>query len=95
MKSINIGNYVQIGEYTSIRDTTHDYKESIIMGSKDVTLPISIGNNVWIGRGCLISQGTLIEDGVIIGANSYVKGHLKKNGIYAGSPAKFIKMRIE
>lgn len=95
MKSIEIGSFVQIGEYTSIRDTTHNYKESIIMGSKDVTFPISIGNNIWIGRGCLISEGTIIEDGVIIGANSYVKGRLKKDGIYAGSPAKLIKNRFE
>lgn len=95
MKSIHIGSFVQIGEYTSIRDTTHDYKETIIMGSKDISAHISIDNNVWIGRGCLISEGTIIEEGVIIGANSFVKGHLKKNGIYGGSPAKLIKMRIE
>lgn len=98
MDSITIGNFVQVGEYTSIRDTTHNYeieRSTTIMGTKDVSLPIIIGNDVWIGRGCLISEGTIIEDGVIVGANSYVKGHLKKDGIYVGSPAKLIKMRFE
>ena len=93
---IQIGDDVQIGEYTSIRDTTHTYKDTTktIRQSVDVSTPILIGNNVWIGRGCLIMPGTVIEDGVVVGANSIVKGLLKKNGIYAGSPCKFIKSRV-
>lgn len=97
VKSIRIGNYVQIGEFTSIRDTTHNYSgdpTSPIMGSPDISKPIIIGDNVWIGRSCLICEGSIIEEGVIVGAHSVVKGVLEKDGIYAGSPAKFIKKRI-
>ncbi len=94
-KSIQIGNDVQIGEYTSIRDTTHDYTNhgKPIMENKNISKPIVIGNNVWIGRNCLISPGTVIEDGVVIGANTLVKGYLKANHIYAGNPMKEIKSR--
>lgn len=94
-KSIQIGNDVQIGEYTSIRDSTHDYKDygdPIIM-NKDISNQIYIGNNVWIGRNCLISPGSFIEDGVVIGANSIVKGYLKGNSIYAGNPLNKINER--
>lgn len=96
-KSIKIGDDVQIGEYTSIRDTTHDYSDLgvPIKYNADISKEISIGNNVWIGRGCIILPGTIIEDGVVVGANSIIKGHLKKDNIYAGSPIKHIKNRLK
>jgi acetyltransferase-like isoleucine patch superfamily enzyme len=92
---IIIGNDTQIGEYTSIRDTTHDYSELGVpmKYNPDISKEIIIGNNVWIGRGCIILPGTIIEDGVVVGANSVIKGHLKENLIYAGSPIRLIKLR--
>jgi acetyltransferase-like isoleucine patch superfamily enzyme len=93
-KRIVIGNDVMIGEYTSIRDTTHDYREKVMKGAQDISDEIIIGNNVWIGRGCLISEGSVIEDGVVVAANSVVKGRLESNGIYGGCPASFIKKRL-
>lgn len=93
--NITIGADVLIGEYTAVRDTTHDHKDlgKPMRQNTDIAAPISIGNNVWIGRGCIIMPGTIIEDGVVVGANSIVKGSLQKNGIYAGSPCRLIKMR--
>jgi acetyltransferase-like isoleucine patch superfamily enzyme len=94
---IYIGENTQIGEYTSIRDTTHNYIENGVpmKYNKDISKAIVIGNNVWIGRGCVILPGTIIEDGVVVGANSIVKGLLKSNCIYAGVPIKFVKNRID
>jgi acetyltransferase-like isoleucine patch superfamily enzyme len=94
-RSIRIGNFVQIGEYTSIRDTTHDYSNlgKPMMRNKDLSEAIFIGNNVWIGRNCLICPGSIIEDGVVVGANSIVKGHLKCDRIYAGIPLREINTR--
>jgi len=92
---ISLGNNVMIGEYTSIRDTTHNYKvKTPMMHTQDISKEIFIGNDVWIGRGCLICEGSYIEDGVVVAANSVVKGHLLRNGIYGGSPAKIIKFRF-
>lgn len=95
-QEVTIGDHVQIGEFTSIRDTTHDYKvHGNMMGSPDVTGSIRIGNNVWIGRGCLICENTIIEDGVVVAANSVVKGHLYRDTIYGGAPATIIKSRLD
>jgi acetyltransferase-like isoleucine patch superfamily enzyme len=94
-KRIRIGNYVMIGEYTSVRDTSHTYSDQnkTIKENEDVSSPVEIGNDVWIGRGCLILGGTIIEDGVVVAANSVVKGRLEKYGIYGGAPARLLKMR--
>lgn len=93
--NISIGNHVMIGEYTSIRDTTHNYEvKTPMINAEDISKEIIIGNDVWIGRGCLICEGSFIEDGVVVAANSVVKGRLLKNGIYGGSPAKIIKFRF-
>ncbi|QWG03992.1 hypothetical protein KMW28_13775 [Flammeovirga yaeyamensis] len=55
--------------------------------------PIEIGENCWIGRGCIILAGVTIGDGAIIAANSVVNKNIPSNTIYGGVPAKFIKDR--
>lgn len=89
---ITLGSNVWIGEYTSLRDATHSFSSSLPIGTNpDIIEAIKIGNNVWIGRGCLVLPGTVIEDNVIIAANSVVKGNCQANSMYGGCPAKFIK----
>ena len=60
----------------------------------DQSEPVVIGNDVWIGRGCLIMPGSVIEEGVVVAAHSVVKGRLLKDGIYGGKSATFIKSRL-
>ena len=45
-------------------------------------------------KGRCYSACSIIEDGVIVGAHSLVKGYLKANCIYAGSPLKMIRQLI-
>jgi acetyltransferase-like isoleucine patch superfamily enzyme len=85
---IVIGNHVWIGEYSSIRDSTHNFSiHHSLKNSIDIVAPITIGSNVWIGRNTLIMPGTSIGDNVVIGANSFVKGRCEDNSMYAGTPA--------
>lgn len=62
-----------------------------VIGSGD---KVKIGNNVFIGIGTTILKGVTIGNNVIIGAGSIVTKDLESNGVYAGSPARFI-MSIE
>jgi len=92
---ISIGDHVMVGEYSSIRDSTHDYRADVPMiNAQNIEREVVIGNNVWIGRGCLITEGTVIEDGVVLAANSVAKGRLLSNQIYGGCPARLIKSRV-
>jgi len=53
-----------------------------------------IGNDVWIGEGVKIKSGVIVGDGVVIGMGSVVTKNLLDYGIYAGNPAKLIRMRF-
>ena len=56
---------------------------------------VKIGNNCLIGGDCFIMPGVTIEDNVVLGARSLVLKDqvLKKGKIYAGAPAKEIKIK--
>jgi len=56
------------------------------------TKPIIIGHNVWVGESVIILPGVNIGDGSIVGAGSVVTKDLDCQSIYAGNPAKKIKV---
>lgn len=54
-----------------------------------------IGNDVWIGANVSICQGVRIGDGAVIGAGSLVNRDVEPYAVYAGIPAKKIRMRFD
>lgn len=54
---------------------------------------ITIGNDVWIGRGCAVLKGTSIGEGVVIGANSVVTSDIPPYAIACGVPARITRYR--
>lgn len=56
--------------------------------SDDAVKPITIGNNVWIGRRCTIYPGVTIGDGAVIGAGSVVVSDVGANTLVVGNPAR-------
>lgn len=91
---VRIGSDTLIGEYVSIRDANHGTKGgSPIRIQPLVGARITIGKDVWIGRGCCVLKGVTIADGAVIGANSVVTGDVPTNAIYAGAPARKIGSR--
>lgn len=91
---IEIGAHSLVGEYVSIRDANHKIEgDVLIRESGHIAKPIVIGENVWIGRGCMILPGTQIGNGAVIGANSVVRGEIPARAIAVGAPAKVISER--
>lgn len=72
----------------------HDYSISVprrVYGEfVGESLPVTIGNNVFIGTKAIILKGTTIGDNCIIGAGSVVKGVFPEGVVIAGNPAKVI-----
>ena len=59
---------------------------------ENLTSPIIIGNNVWIGSRVVILKGVNIGDNTVVSAGSVVTKSFPSNVIIAGAPAKIIKL---
>jgi acetyltransferase-like isoleucine patch superfamily enzyme len=57
----------------------------------EITAPIKIGNDVYIGLNATILPGVTIGNRVIIGAGSIVAKSIPDNSVAAGIPARVIK----
>ena len=60
---------------------------------KSMTLPIIIGDDVWIGANAVILDGVNIGDGAIIGAGAVVTKDVPPYAIVGGVPGKIIRYR--
>ena len=97
---IHIGNNVLLASKVLIVDNSHGFYRgdsqsapSVPPNERDLqSSPIYIGDNVWIGEGCVIQQGIKIGDGSIIAANSVVTKDIPDNTIAGGIPTKVIKI---
>jgi acetyltransferase-like isoleucine patch superfamily enzyme len=56
---------------------------------------ITIGNDVWIGRGARLLSGVSVGDGAVIGAYAVVGKDVRPYAVVAGNPAREIRRRFE
>lgn len=92
---VRIGDDTMIGEYVSIRDANHGVAAGeLIRLQAHQSRMISVGRDVWIGRGSCILKGVKIDDGAVIGANSVLTCNVPENAIFVGIPARQIKGRL-
>jgi acetyltransferase-like isoleucine patch superfamily enzyme len=95
-KDIILGNRVMIGAGVTIIDSDFHSMNSQHWFTKEdelymKSLPVKIGNNVFIGMNSIILKGVLIGDDVRIVAGSVVTTNIPNNEVWGGNPAKFIK----
>ena len=93
---ITIGDNVHITGYCKF--INHDGGTLIfrnLIPDLEISKPIVVGNNVYIGEESLILPGVHIGDNCVIGARSVVTKNIPSNSVAAGVPAKVIKTTDE
>jgi chloramphenicol O-acetyltransferase type B len=101
----SIANRVTIGgaahpmEFVSTSPAFLSHKDSIkAKFSRHEYLPVArttIGNDVWIGEGVFVKAGVTVGHGAVIGMGAVVTKNVPPYAVYAGNPAKLIKMRFD
>lgn len=92
MAKITIGPGTMIGEFSSVRDANHARQPDCIMREAGYTAtPITIGSEVWIGRGAAILEGVSIGDGATVGANAVVTRDIPAGVTVVGVPARPVR----
>lgn len=91
MAGIDIGCGSMIGEYSSLRDANHQRQPGMpIREAGHRAAPISLGREVWVGRGVTIVGGVSIGDYATIGANAVVTRDVPARAVVGGVPAKLL-----
>ena len=88
---VNIGDDCFIGPNVSIYTACHSTDPIERNTRQEWALPVTIGNNCWIGGSVTILPGVTIGDNVTIGAGSVVAKDIPSNSVAVGNPAKVIK----
>ena len=95
-ESITIGKYVNFGGNACIWDTDFhplDFEERRVHSiNKIKSAPIIIGDDVFIGANSIILKGVTIGSRSILGAGSVVTKNIPSDEVWAGNPAKFLKV---
>lgn len=84
---ISIGNDVTI---TRADILAHDASTLRFLDGHVKVGRVTIGNNVFIGHGCVVLPGTMIGDNVICGANTVINGIVPSNVVIGGNPYRII-----
>ena len=88
---IDIGDHAMIGPGVQIFTVNHPLDIETRNRWYEITKPVTIGPNVWIGGGAIICPGVEIGEGSIVAAGAVVTKNVPTNVVVGGNPAKVIK----
>jgi maltose O-acetyltransferase len=92
-EKLTIGNNVIIGPELFVYTGDHNIYEcgTFFSDQTKYNIPVSIGDDVYIGARITILKGVVIENRVVVAAGAVVTEKLKSGYVYGGVPAKRIK----
>ncbi len=86
---VRIGDFVMIAASVSIIGNNYRYDDlaTPVCMQEKTSKGIVIGDDVWIGAGCVILDGSEIGSHCIVAPNSVVSDEIPSNSIVQGNPA--------
>lgn len=93
---IHVGERVTIGSGTLISwdCCIMDRDYHAINSDIEKTMPVSIGDHVWIGCNSIILKGVTIGDGAVVAAGAVVTRSVPSGALVGGNPARVIKEKV-
>ncbi|MDR1464962.1 MAG: sugar O-acetyltransferase [Oscillospiraceae bacterium] len=88
---ITIGDNALLAPNVVITTTGHAVDPALRRRYIQFSLPVTIGDNVWIGANAVILPGVTIGDNAVIGAGSVVSRDVPPNVVAVGSPCRVLR----
>ena len=88
---ITIGKNVMFAPNVSIYTAGHPVHPDSRNSGYEYGMPVTIGDNVWIGGSVVINPGVTIGNNVVIGSGSVVTKDIPDNVIAVGNPYRIIR----
>lgn len=88
---VTIGNNVFVAPNVAIYTAGHPVHYEMRNTMLEYGIPITIGDNCWIGGNVVICPGVTIGEGSVIGAGAVVTKDIPPNVIAAGNPCRVIR----
>lgn len=88
---VYIGNHVMIAPNVTISATGHPVDAEIRRKGTQFSVPVVIGDDVWIGANAVILPGVHIGDRAVIGAGSVVTHDIPSDTVAVGCPCKVLR----
>lgn len=88
---VHIGNEVMFGPRVNIFTAGHPIDAAVRNTRLEFGIPVTIGDNVWVGGNTTINPGVTIGDNVIIGSGSVVTKDIPSNTIAVGNPCRVLR----
>ncbi|MFF4185971.1 sugar O-acetyltransferase [Streptomyces sp. NPDC001691] len=88
---ITVGRDVQIGPNVQLLTPTHALDAERRRAGWEKALPVTIGDNVWLGGGAIVCPGVTIGANTVVGAGSVVIRDLPPNVLAVGNPARIVR----
>ncbi|MFF9409760.1 sugar O-acetyltransferase [Streptomyces anandii] len=89
--AITIGEDCQIGPNVQLLTPTHPVEPRPRRDKLEAALPITIGNNVWLGGGVIVCPGVTVGDNSVIGAGAVVTKDVPADVVAVGNPARPVR----
>jgi maltose O-acetyltransferase len=88
---VTIGNNALFGPGVHIYTAAHPMSAAQRRAGLEFGLPVTIGDDVWVGGSAVICPGVTIGSGSVIGAGSVVTRSMPEGVMAAGNPCRVIR----
>lgn len=88
---IHLGDDVLVGPNVQLLTPVHPLQPTPRRDKLESALPITIGDNVWLGGGVIVCPGVTIGENTVVGAGSVVTRDLPAGVLAVGNPARVVR----
>ena len=90
-EQVTIGDECWLAVNVTLLTSSHRIGGTDRRAGEITSAPITIGDGCRLGAGVTVLPGVTIGPGCVVGAASVVTRDLEANGLYVGSPARFVR----